>query len=83
MEDARTSFQRAIYLEPDFLLAHFALGNLARNDGKNKQAEKHFTNALHLLRGYQPDEPLPESDGLTAGRIAETISSIMSVAVAP
>ena len=59
-EPSRRSLQRAIYLDSDFVLAHFALGNLARNCGKVDQADKHFTNALRLLRGCQPNDLLPE-----------------------
>jgi chemotaxis protein methyltransferase CheR len=75
-DQGQRSFQRAIYLHPDFVLAHFALGNLARSHGKNDEADKHFANASHLLRDCQPGDLLPESDGLTAGRLAEIISSI-------
>ena len=74
---ARTSLQRALYLDPGFVLAHFALGNLERGRGKIREADKHFTNALHLLRQCQPSDPLPESDGLTAGRLVETINSVI------
>ena len=75
-EEARSSLQRAVYLNPDFVLAHFALGNLARNCGKNKEADRHFVNTLHLLRSYQANDLLPESDGLTAGRLSEIVTSI-------
>jgi len=75
-DQTRVSLQRALYLHPDFVLAHFALGNLARSRGKIGEAEKHFANALHSLRRYQPDDLLPESDGLTAGRLTETLTSI-------
>lgn len=82
-EQARVSLQRALYLHPDFVLAHFALGNLARSRGKTGEADKHFANALHLLRSYQPDEFLQESDGLTAGRLTETLASITDSGNAP
>lgn len=75
-EQARASLQRALYLDHDFVLAHFALGNLARSRGRTREADKHFANALHLLRRYQPDDLLPESDGLTAGRLTETLTSV-------
>jgi chemotaxis protein methyltransferase CheR len=71
---ARDSLQRAIYLHPDFVLAHFALGNLAR--GHAGEATRHFRNALSLLARHQPDAVLPESDGLTAGRLRETITTL-------
>ena len=82
-EQTRVSLQRALYLHPDFVLAHFALGNLARSRGKIGEAEKHFANALHSLRRYQPDDLLPESDGLTAGRLTETLTSITDSGNAP
>ena len=75
---ARASLQRAVYLHPDFVLAHFALGNLARGAARNREADKHFANASHLLGSYQPEDALPESDGLTAGRLTETIAAIVN-----
>ena len=74
---AASSLQRALYLDPHFVLAHFALGNLARSQAKPVEAAKHFQNAQHLLRGLRPGELLPEADGLTAGRLAEIIGSMM------
>jgi chemotaxis protein methyltransferase CheR len=79
LEQARRSLQRAIYLLPDFVLAHFALGSLARRGGRNGEADKHFANALHLLARLQPDTLLPESDGLTAARLTETITVLTSL----
>jgi len=73
---ARRALQRALYLEPEFVLAHFALGSLARSRGRDEEARKHFANARHLLEGLQPHDILPESDGLTAGRLTETITAL-------
>jgi chemotaxis protein methyltransferase CheR len=75
---ARNSLQRAVYLQPDFALAHFALGNLARADARSAEASKHFANALYLLRGSPPNALLPESGGLTAGRLMEIIASLLT-----
>jgi chemotaxis protein methyltransferase CheR len=77
-EAARGSLHRAVYLQPDFALAHFALGNLARAGARTAEANKHFANALHVLRGSPRDAPLPESDGMTAGRLAEIIVSLLA-----
>jgi chemotaxis protein methyltransferase CheR len=82
-ERARSCLQRAIYLDPEFVLAHFALGNLARSRGKSSMAGKHFATALQLLRRHPPDELLPESDGLSARRLTETISSMLPMAASP
>ena len=77
-EAARRSLNRALYLQPEFALAHFALGNLARAAG-NGEAKRHFENALRLLRACAPDEPLPESDGLGAGRLMEIITTVLNL----
>lgn len=74
--EAVKSLQRAIYLDQDFVLAHFALGNLSKQRGKIKESERHFETALSLLGRFGPDEILPESEGITAGRLFEIITSI-------
>jgi chemotaxis protein methyltransferase CheR len=74
-EEAVASLKRTIYLEPDFVLAHFSLGNLTKQQSKLKESEKHFENALTLLHDYRNDEILPESEGVTAGRLKEIIKS--------
>jgi chemotaxis protein methyltransferase CheR len=43
-----------------------------------KQAGKHFENALRLLAKYPPEDVLPESDGITAGRMAEIIRAVIA-----
>lgn len=77
-DDAAQSLRRALYLDPDFVLAYFALGNLCLTQGQRREAERHFANALALLRTHPDDEPLPESDGLTAGRLMEIITAVRS-----
>jgi chemotaxis protein methyltransferase CheR len=72
---AERSFKRTLYLDPDFVLAHFALGNLRLSQGRRREAKRHFGNALALLHVHPQDEILPESEGLTAGRLGEIILS--------
>jgi chemotaxis protein methyltransferase CheR len=55
------------------VLAHFTLGNLARQQGRLKESAKHFENALSLLGACPSDEILPESDAMTAGRLSDII----------
>lgn len=80
-ERARTQLQRAIYLDPGFVLAHFSLGNLARNQGRHQEAIKHFNNALQSLQSLQPDAVLQDSDGLTTSRLSEMIASLVKLEV--
>jgi chemotaxis protein methyltransferase CheR len=78
-EAARRSLDRAVYLQPNFALAHFALGHLARADSRSSAANRHFTNALHVLRRCPPDELQPESEGMTAGRLTEIIGTLLAL----
>lgn len=75
-DDAIQSLSRVLYLDPDFVLAHFALGNLYQAQGCYRQAQRHLENVLLLSSLYPPDEALPESDGLTAGRLTEIVTSL-------
>ncbi len=81
--DARRALQSALFLQPDFALAHFALGNVARADGRAAEANRHFANALRSLRHRSPDEPLPDSDGMTVGRLVQTINALAGIPSRP
>jgi chemotaxis protein methyltransferase CheR len=75
MVEATQALQRAIYLEPTLVFAHFALGNIARRQEKIVDAAKHFDHARSLLAAYPPEQVLPDFDGMTAGRLMEIIRS--------
>uniref|UniRef100_A0A831UIZ5 Tetratricopeptide repeat protein n=1 Tax=Geobacter metallireducens TaxID=28232 RepID=A0A831UIZ5_GEOME len=75
IDEAVTALKRALYLDHTFVLTHFALGNLTLKQGKQKESDRHFDNALELLGTYRDDDPLPGGDGMTAGRLAEIIGS--------
>ncbi len=77
-EPAAQSLMRALYLDPTFVLAHFGLANMELSLGRRRKAERHFANALATLRRHAPDEILPESEGLTAGRLVEIITSLLA-----
>ena len=65
-----------LYLDSEFVLAYFTIGNLYRQQGKNKDAGKYFDNALLLLDRYPPEQLLPEAEGMTADRLAEVIHTL-------
>jgi chemotaxis protein methyltransferase CheR len=77
-EDAAAALRRALFLAPDYVVAHFALGNLTRRQGKPKDAQRHFRNALAILSGQPADETVPDAGGITAGRLAEAIEGTLS-----
>jgi chemotaxis protein methyltransferase CheR len=75
-EEAKASLKKALYLDRNFVLAHFALANLSLRGGKIAEARKHFGNTREILSKCKPDEILPESEGITAGRLSEMIGAI-------
>jgi len=73
--EAAAALGRALYLDPDFILVHVALGHLRRRQGSPDDSRKHFANALSLLRQRRTDELVPEGEGRTSGRLAEIIEA--------
>ena len=77
LDESARALQQTLFLDQGFVLAHFALGNLAAEQGRRAQSRKHWDNALQLLRGCRPDAILPESEGLTVARLSEIITGAM------
>jgi len=75
--EAIASIKRAIYLKSDFVLANFVLGNLLMRRGNRRAGKRYFENVLALLSKFGHEEILPESGGLTAGRLREIIHATM------
>ncbi len=74
---AVTSLRRALYLDPNHVLAHFALANIYHEQGKTTLARGHFRTAAELLNRLGRDELVVEAEGITAGRLRETIESML------
>lgn len=70
---AADALNKALYLEPGFVLAHYGLGSLALRRGSAAEASRHFRNTLALLRSLAADALVPESDGMTAGKLKAII----------
>lgn len=70
---AAALLKKALYLDPGHLPSHFLMGNVAGKLGKPDLSKRHFTNALDLLDLYREDEPVPQAEGLNAGRMREMI----------
>ncbi|MEP0823480.1 MAG: tetratricopeptide repeat protein [Ignavibacterium sp.] len=78
-EKASRSLREAIYLNAGSALSHFLLATVERRNGKTREANRHFEWTRHLLAEYAPDDLLPESDGMTAGRLLQMIDSILEI----
>jgi chemotaxis protein methyltransferase CheR len=75
--EAIKSLKQAIYLNPDYIMGHFTLGNLFIRQGNLKNAKRYFNNALDLLSRCANDDILPESEGLSVKYIREIIFANM------
>ncbi|OGP62512.1 MAG: hypothetical protein A2170_10820 [Deltaproteobacteria bacterium RBG_13_53_10] len=69
VQEALDCLKKAIYLDADFVLAHFGLFHLYERTGNPIKAERHRVLAVHLASKLSPDTVLPGSDDLTAGQL--------------
>ncbi len=67
------ALKQALFLDPNFVMAHFMAGLL----NKSPSREKSLQNALQLLEERDPDDMLPFSEGMTAARLSETITGMI------
>jgi chemotaxis protein methyltransferase CheR len=77
-EQAAQSLQRALYLDSSFALAHFSLGSLHASRGRPREARRSLRNALDLLRALPKEQVVPESEGLSAGRLADMVTALLA-----
>jgi chemotaxis protein methyltransferase CheR len=75
--EAVTSLKHAIYLEPDFVLSYYSLGNIYQQLGDVKNAKKYYAIVLSILNKCSREDILFESEGLTVGRFREIVSAVI------
>lgn len=71
------SVQKALFIDPSFVIAHFVLANMFLQSGKPEKAKKHFQNCLSLLEEVKPETILPHSDGMNAMNLKSLIISLV------
>lgn len=74
------SLRKAIYLDRQFVLAHYYLGLVLQSRNRAHQAARCFENTLELLGNFPPDHCFPDADGITAqelGNLAATHLNIL------
>lgn len=75
--EAIASLRQALFLEPQFVVAEFYLASLLHQSGKKMEAGQRFRSALLLLKQYNEDDVVPESEGITAGHLAQIVQSLL------
>lgn len=76
---ALEALHRAVYLAPNLVAAHFMLGCLLLRQGEGKRGRQSLEAVMVLLESADPDEAVPGSDGMTAGRLLETARAYIEV----
>ena len=76
---AAASLKRALYIDQEFIIAHFSLGHLMLRQGKYKEAGRHLEKACSLLRVYEHGDIPPEAEGISAGRLIELITTMQGI----
>jgi len=66
---AEQQLKRALYLDPDHLLAHFQMATLSIKAGKERQARKHKENVHELLQRFRDEDLVPGAEEMTAGHL--------------
>ncbi len=67
--EAAASLKHALYLDPDFALAHLGLANIYRALARHHDARRHLDIAAALLRALPDAHPLAHTGGLAAGHL--------------
>lgn len=75
-DEAIAALGRVLFLDQDFILAHHALGSLYRRVGKGRESRRHLAIALRLLSARDRDELVSAADGITYGRLAESVRAL-------
>lgn len=76
---ALEALRQTIYLVPNSAAAHFMRGCLLVRQGDRKRGRLSLESVVKLLDGASPDEAVPGSDGLTAGRLLETARAYLEM----
>ncbi len=77
LDEAITALKRVLYLDPDFVLARFVLGNMTMQQGRKPEALRHFNIAHSQLSKYERDDILAGSDDLTANQLETLIAAML------
>jgi chemotaxis protein methyltransferase CheR len=73
--EAIKTLKQAIFIDPDYIIGHFTLGNIFNQIGNSGKSKKYYKNALELLDTISNDAIPPESGGFSVSYIRETILS--------
>jgi chemotaxis protein methyltransferase CheR len=71
--EAKEALRHAVFISPDSIMAHFLLGSFLFREGERAKARRCLDTATVLLQPLPSDRIVPESGGLTAGHLLQTV----------
>lgn len=71
--DAEAALRKSLFLDHQFVAAHFQLGLLLLRNRQQEAGLKSLQNALSIAETKNPDESVMASQGLSYGRLAEIL----------
>jgi chemotaxis protein methyltransferase CheR len=74
LDQAIDAMKKVVYIDRNYVLGHFGLAGLYHSSGQLAPAQKSLANAHRLLDVHAADELIPDSGGLTVGRLRETVT---------
>jgi len=74
LDQAIEAMKKVVYIDRNYVLGHFGLANLYRDNQQLPQALKSLDNTRRLLESYADDAIIPGSGGITAGRLREAVT---------
>ncbi len=77
LEEAAEALRRVIYIEPDFVMAHFYLGCIYQQQSRIAEGKHALANVRELLRNRRRDEPVEEGEGINAGGLLEIVGGML------
>lgn len=78
-DDAEKAFRQTIFLNHDFMEAHYQLGQVLLYKGQKKQAIKAINNALKLIEQGDKNQPVHNVITLTYGNFSQIIKNELAI----
>jgi chemotaxis protein methyltransferase CheR len=78
-DEAEQSLRRALYLDRQFVLAHYYLGILLLSRGHSRKAAQSFENTVKLLNSRCDTEVLADAGGITVAELKKVAQSQLEI----
>lgn len=73
LTEATDTMKKVVYLDRNYILGHYHLAGLYREQGLLSNALKSLENALNLLHNLSGEQMIPGSGGVTVSRLRDAI----------